>query len=60
MELPQEVRQNIIDSILADNNCKMDGRRRNILFSYCPYCGHENYKFGIYVGQSTKSKAFGT
>lgn len=37
----------------------MDGGRKNILIQHCPFCGHDEYKFGIYVGPQTKYKTFG-
>ena len=53
-------RQEVITELLADYNAKLDGGRKNILFSECPFCGKAGFKFGIYVGPETKYKVFGS
>lgn len=37
----------------------MDGSRRNILVPNCPFCGHDGFKYGIYVGNNVGKKRFG-
>lgn len=59
MELSVELQHQIADELLADLNGKLDGGRRNILVQHCPFCGKDNYKFGIYIGPTTGSKTFG-
>lgn len=59
MEIPVEVQHQIAEELLYELDGKMDGGRKNILVQHCPFCGHDGYKFGIYVGVSTGYKKFG-
>lgn len=55
-----EIRKEIADELMAHFNGKLDGSRRNILVSVCPFCGHSGYKYGIYVGEDIGRKKFGS
>lgn len=59
MTITPELRHSITEDLLYDLGGKMDGGRRNILVPNCPFCGHDGFKFGIYVGQDTTKKKFG-
>lgn len=59
MEISIEVQHQIADELLFELDGKLDGGRKNILVQHCPFCGHDGYKFGIYIGVSTGYKKFG-
>lgn len=59
MYIAPEIQRAIADELLYDLRGKMDGSRRNILVPNCPFCGHDGYKYGIYVGINTGNKRFG-
>ena len=59
MNLTPELQRSITEELLFDLNGKMDGGRKNILIQHCPFCGHDGYKYGIYVGKSVGKKRFG-
>lgn len=59
MIISQEIQKSIADELLYDLGGKLDGSRRNILVSHCPFCGHDGYKYGIYVGINVGKKRFG-
>lgn len=54
-----EIRHSITEDLLYELGGKMDGGRRNIVVQNCPFCGHDGFKFGIYVGPDIKRKRFG-
>lgn len=54
-----DMRKSITDELLYDLNSKLDGSRRNILVQNCPFCGHDGFKYGIYVGNDIGKKRFG-
>lgn len=54
-----DMRKSITDELLYDLNGKLDGSRRNILVQNCPFCGHDGFKYGIYVGNDIGKKRFG-
>ena len=61
MELTLNEKKDLIQNLLIEFSGKMDGGRKNILVPECPFCHHDGYKFGIYVGNiSSKSKRFGS
>lgn len=59
MIIAPEVQRSITEELLYDLGGKMDGSRRNILVQNCPFCGHDGYKYGIYVGLNSGKKRFG-
>lgn len=59
MELSFELQHQIAEELLIDFNGKMDGGRKNVLFQHCPFCGHDKYKYAVYVGPQTGYKIFG-
>ena len=59
MNITLDLRQSIIDELLYDLGGKLDGSRKNILVKNCPFCGHDGYKYGIYVGNDQRRKRFG-
>lgn len=59
MDFTESDKSGIIETLQVDFHAKTDGGRRNLLFSHCPWCGHDNYKFGIYIGKESGSKTFG-
>ena len=59
MIITPELRHSITEELLYELGGKMDGSRRNILVPACPFCGHDGFKFGVYVGQDTTRKRFG-
>lgn len=54
-----EQQKNIADELLYELHGKLDGGRKNILVKNCPFCGHDGYKYGIYVGVNVGAKRFG-
>lgn len=60
MELSYQERLNLIETLSADLNGKIDGGRKNILLSRCPFCGHSGYKFGIRITPSVNKREFGS
>jgi len=54
-----EIRHSITEDLLYELGGKMDGGRRNILVQNCPFCGHDGFKFGVYVGPDITRKRFG-
>ena len=56
MILSPEIQRSIADELLYDLGGKMDGSRRNILVPNCPFCGHDGFKYGIYVGNNVGKK----
>ena len=59
MIITPEMQQSIREELLYDLGGKMDGSRRNILVPNCPFCGHDGFKYGIYVGNNVGKKRFG-
>lgn len=59
MIITPELQHTISEELLYDLGGKMDGSRKNILVPNCPWCNHDGFKFGIYVGPDTKRKRFG-
>lgn len=59
MNLVESDKRTIIDTLQIDFRGKTDGGRRNLLFPRCPFCGHDGYKFGIYIGKDYGGKIFG-
>lgn len=59
MDFTESDKSGIIEALQIEFHAKTDGGRRNLLFSHCPWCGHEGYKFGIYIGKDYGGKAFG-
>ena len=59
MNLTPEQQHSITEELKFDLNGKLDGGRKNLLIQNCPFCGHDNFKFGIYVGKSIGKKRFG-
>lgn len=59
MFLSPEIQRSIADELLYDLGGKLDGSRRNILVPNCPFCGHDGFKYGIYVGNNIGKKRFG-
>lgn len=59
MNLTPELQHSITEELLIDLNGKMDGGRKNILVQHCPFCGHDGYKYGIYIGRNVGKKRFG-
>lgn len=59
MIVTPEIQRSIIEELLYDFSGKMDGSRRNILVQHCPFCGHDGFKYGIYVGNNIGKKRFG-
>lgn len=57
--ITQEVRQQITEDLIYEFGGKLDGSRRNILVPNCPFCGHDEFKYGIYVGRDIGKKRFG-
>ena len=60
MELAEQDRQLLIQELITEFDGKLDGRRRNVLLSSCPFCGKSGFKYGIYVGEDTRYKRFGS
>lgn len=60
MELSLQDKQELAEELLIETGGKLDGGRKNILVPECPYCGHGGYKYGIFIGQETKNKKFGS
>lgn len=56
MYISFEEKENLIQELATSLNAKFDGPKRNLLVPVCPYCGHDGYKFGIYVGRETGTK----
>ena len=54
--IDRETRDHIVNELATEFHAKMDGRRRNLIFPNCPYCGHAGGKFGLYIGPETGSK----
>ncbi len=59
MIISPDMQKAIADELLYDLGGKLDGSRRNILVPYCPFCGHDGFKYGIYVGNNVGKKRFG-
>ncbi len=60
MVLSVEQQKEIVDELkLRIPDTKMDGNRKNLLVSQCPFCAHPKYKYGIYVGYENGRKHFG-
>ena len=59
MNLTPELQHSITEELLFDLNGKLDGGRKNILLGYCPFCGHDGFKYGIYIGPNVGKKRFG-
>lgn len=59
MIITPEMQRSITEELLYDFSGKMDGSRRNILIQHCPFCGHDGFKYGIYVGNNLGKKRFG-
>lgn len=51
--------QTIAKELLYELGGKYDGAKRNILAGRCPFCGHDGYKYGIYIGENVGGKRFG-
>lgn len=52
-----EIAENLLNTL---DGAKLDGGRKNILISECPFCGHKGFKYGIYIGREVGSKQFGS
>lgn len=59
MIITPEIQRSISDELLYDLSGKLDGSRRNILVPNCPFCGHDGFKYGIYIGNNVGKKRFG-
>ena len=59
MIISSDMQRSIADELLYDLCGKLDGSRRNILVKHCPFCGHDGFKYGIYVGNNIGKKRFG-
>lgn len=59
MIISSDMQKSIADELLYDLSGKLDGSRRNILVKDCPFCGHDGFKYGIYVGNNIGKKRFG-
>ena len=59
MTLSQDTKQIIASELLDELHGKYDGARRNVLAPVCPFCGHDGYKYAVYVGEDTSNKRFG-
>ena len=59
MIITPEIQRSISDELLYDLGGKLDGSRRNILVPNCPFCGHDGFKYGIYIGNNVGKKRFG-
>lgn len=59
MIISPETQLTITEELLYELGGKLDGSRRNLLVPYCPFCGHDGFKYGIYVGQNIGKKRFG-
>ena len=60
-ELDENVKHEIASDLLSSlDGAKLDGGRKNILVSECPFCGHKGFKYGIYIGKETSTKKFGS
>ncbi len=59
MIISSDMQKSIADELLYDLKGKLDGSRRNILVQHCPFCGHDGFKYGIYVGNNIGKKRFG-
>lgn len=59
MIISSDMQRSIADELLYDLGGKLDGSRRNILVKNCPFCGHDGFKYGIYVGNNIGKKRFG-
>lgn len=59
MNLTYEMQRDIADELKNDLGGKYDGSRRNILVQHCPFCGHDGFKYGIYIGPNIGRKRFG-
>lgn len=40
----------LIKELMIELKAKPDGSKKNLIVPICPYCGHHNGKFGIYIG----------
>lgn len=59
MDISPELQRQIADELVDFLNGKCDGSHKNIVCQ-CPFCHHSGDKFGIYIGQTTKYKQFGS
>ena len=59
MIIDPAIRLSITSELIYDYQGKLDGAKRNILVPVCPFCGHDGYKYGIYVGVDKGKKRFG-
>lgn len=59
MIISSDMQKSIADELLYDLSGKLDGSRRNILVKDCPFCGHDGFKYGIYIGNNIGKKRFG-
>ena len=59
MNLSLELQHSIAEELLFELGGKYDGAKRNILAPNCPFCGHDGYKYGVYVGRDIGKKKFG-
>lgn len=59
MIITPELQHVIVEELKYELGGKTDGSRRNILIQNCPFCGHDGFKYGIYVGPDTAKKRFG-
>lgn len=58
--LSTEEMHDLTDALLVETRGKLDGSGRNILVPSCPFCGHDGYKFGIFVGKPSGARKFGS
>ena len=59
MYLAPDLKRSIAEELKFELGGKLDGGKKNILVQYCPFCGHDGYKYGIYVGPDAGKKRFG-
>ena len=60
MRITEDLRHEIAQELLNDLGGRTDGKRANILVNECPSCHKTGYKFGIYIGENTATKIFGS
>lgn len=60
MRITEDIRHQIAQELLNDLRGRTDGRHLNILVETCPVCHKNGYKFGIYIGETTANKTFGS
>lgn len=56
MNITEQDKQFLIKELTVELKAKPDGAKKNLIVPICPYCGHANGKFGIYIGPETAKK----